>query len=97
METSRTTPYHAAGNGGTERFNCTLLNMLGTLEQHQKTDWKSAVGPLVQAYNCTKRDTTSYSPYMLMFGRQPRLVLDTVLGMTIYEHTSDDYCDYVAE
>ena len=47
MVKSRTTPYHAAGNGMTERFNQTLLGMLGTLEPSKKCDWKSYVGPLV--------------------------------------------------
>ena len=47
MTKSRTTPYHAAGNGITERFNRTFLGMLGTLEPAQKVDWKSSVGPLV--------------------------------------------------
>ena len=38
---TRTTPNHAMGNGMTERLNQTLLNMLGTLEDRQKGDWKS--------------------------------------------------------
>ena len=41
VEKSRTTPYHAVGNGVVERFNQTLLNMLGTLEGRKKEDWKT--------------------------------------------------------
>ena len=53
VEKSRTTPYHPMGNGMVERFNQTLLNMLGTLENHKKEDWKSYVAPLVHSYNAT--------------------------------------------
>ena len=53
MVKSRTTPCHAMGNGMVECFNQTLLKMLGTHGKDQKADWKSHVGPLVQAYNVT--------------------------------------------
>ena len=77
---SRTTPYHPMGNGIAERFNSTLINMLGTLEPDQKVDWKSHIGAMVHAYNCTKHDTTGFSPYYLMFGRHPRIAVDLALG-----------------
>ena len=81
VQKSRTTPYHAMGNGMTERFNRTLLNMLGTLKDHQKQDWKSYVAPLVHSYNATRHDSTGYSPFFLMFGRHPRLAVDAYLGI----------------
>uniref|UniRef100_A0A3P9L7F3 Gypsy retrotransposon integrase-like protein 1 n=1 Tax=Oryzias latipes TaxID=8090 RepID=A0A3P9L7F3_ORYLA len=77
----RTTPYHPRGNP-VERFNRTLLGMLGTLEDKEKHHWRDFVKPLVHAYNCTRNDTTGYSPYELMFGRQPRLPVDFVLGIS---------------
>ncbi|MCG8044919.1 MAG: RNase H-like domain-containing protein [Candidatus Thiodiazotropha endolucinida] len=85
---SRTTPYHPMGNGMVERFNQTLLNMLGTLEHHKKEDWKSYVAPLVHSYNATKHPSTGYSPYFLMFGRHPRLAIDAYLGITSPEESA---------
>ena len=51
---SRATPYHPMGNGMVERFNQTLLNMFGTLENYKKEDWKSYLTPLVHSYNAIK-------------------------------------------
>lgn len=80
VHTSRTTPYPLQGNGQCERFNQTLLNMLCTLIDEQKSDWKNYISPLIHAYNATKHDTTGYSPHFFMFRWHPRLSIDAFLG-----------------
>ena len=76
-----TTPYLPQSNGQCERFNSTLCNMLGTLSDEEKSDWKSHLGCMTHAYNCTKHVSTTYSPYYLMFGRHPRLPIDVEFGL----------------
>ena len=66
---SRTSPYHPAGNGMCECFNITLMNMLGTLDPDQKTNYKLHVGSMVHTYNATRHCSTGQAPYFLMFGR----------------------------
>lgn len=93
---SRTTAYHPEGNGMTERFNRTLLGMLGTLEPEKKTAWHRHVAALTHAYNCTPHDSTGVSPYYLMFGRHPRLPVDVVFGVQ-RNVDSTSHTTYVAD
>ena len=85
MKQSHTTPYHPHGNAGPELFNRILLDMLGTLEEDQKNDWKKYLNSLVYFYNSTPHETTRYLPYQLMFGRHPKLPIDSTFEMATEE------------
>ena len=57
------------------------MDMLGTLNPSQKSNWKAHVPSLVHAYNSTRHESTGQSPYFLMFGREPRLPVDLAFGL----------------
>ena len=82
IKRSRTTPYHPMGNAQCERFNKTLLGMMRTMADNQKSRWKDHINKMVFAYNCTRNDATGYSPYELLFGRKPLLPIDIIFGKT---------------
>ena len=79
IQQSQTSSYHPMGNAMTERANRTILNMLAKfVEQH--SEWDKHLPMLMLAYRSQVHDSTGYSPFALMFGREPRLPAEVSLG-----------------
>ena len=90
-----TSLYHLQTNGQCEGFNSTLINMLGMLPREKKSEWKNHIGTLVHAYNCTQNSATGFSPYYLMFRRQPHLPVDVTLVLAPHTTTEPDASKFV--
>lgn len=73
IERSFTTAYHPQCNGLTERLNHTLADMLSMYTNTQQTNWDEYLDHVTFAYNTAKQDTTQYSPFMLLYAREPIL------------------------
>ena len=52
--------------------------IVGKLGEDKKADWPSHLAEIVHAYNATQSEVTGYSTHYLMFGQQPRLLVDFV-------------------
>jgi hypothetical protein len=77
-----TTAYNPAANGTCERVNRDLKATLTIYTNRYGNDWTRYLPLITHAHNCRVHKTTGFSPYHLVFGREPVLFSD--LGLKIY-------------
>ena len=87
-----TTPYNPSPNGQVENFNRTLKASLSIYAEDHPSNWDCFIEGIAWAYNSSLHRQTGFSPFYLMYGREPRLPTD-VLGGRIMDirHDWDQY------
>ena len=91
-----TSPYHPQTDGLVERFNQTLKEMLRKTASEEGKDWDKLLPYVLFAYREVPQESTGFSPFELVYGREVRGPLD-VLKET-WESTQDtkeDVLSYV--
>ncbi|GFV91076.1 retrovirus-related Pol polyprotein from transposon 412 [Trichonephila clavipes] len=67
-----TTAYHPQTNGLTERFNKTLADMLSMYVDVEQKNWDEILPFVTFAYNTAKQETTGFTPFYLLHGREAK-------------------------
>ncbi|XP_075753964.1 uncharacterized protein LOC142818437 [Pelodiscus sinensis] len=76
VKTLRTAIYHPQTDGLVERFNQTLKAMLRRFVIEEPREWDRLLPPLLFAICQVPQASTGFSPFELLYGRQPRGILN---------------------
>ena len=95
----RTTSYRPATNGRNERVHRSLNSLMAKLVSDSQRNWVQHLPACVMAYNVSKHESTSYSPYFLMHGREAICPLDMVVNTPFADVPSNrnQYADELVE
>jgi len=90
----QTTAYHAMANGRTEIVHKTIPKMLSHYVNRSQSDWDEFLPMINMAYNSQVHDSTGFSPYEMVYGKEMRTPLEADLTLT---DDREIYSDYVED
>ena len=94
----RTTAYKPPTNGNIERLHATLNSMLAKLVSDKKRDWDNKLPAVAFAYRNSVQESTGFSPYYLMLGREARIPAEIVYGSPGADHhPHTSHSEFVAD
>lgn len=96
IQEARTSPYRPSSNGVVERVHATINGVFAKTIKENQRDWCERTPYVAFAYNTSYHTSTTYSPFYLMFLREPVVGLDLMLG-TPSEVLSTNLEDYTGE
>ena len=82
IQKTSTTAFHPQGNSRCERVNRTILGMLAKYLTDNHSEWDRHLPLLMLGYRAQIHRSLGYSPFFLMFGREPNLPIDEKFGIT---------------
>lgn len=83
-------------NGLTERINQTLSRSLIKVVSEDQDDWDKKLDSIIFGYRVAKQRTTGYSPFFMLYHREPRLPIDIELMSDTNAGDDADMDDYIA-
>ncbi len=78
IKSVHTSVYHPQTDGLVERFNRTLKTMIRMFVHEDAKNWDKWLEPLLLAVREVPQASTGFSPFELLYGRQPHGVLDVL-------------------
>ena len=75
-----TTAYHPQTDSLVERYNRTLIGMLAKTVDKGGVEWDERLPYVLFAYRASQQLSTKESPFYLLYGRDPRLPVPSVLS-----------------
>jgi transposase InsO family protein len=76
-----TSAFNPSCNGQVERLNHVLADMLSMYVSSDHTDWDETLPYVTFAYNTSRQESTGFSPFYLLYGREPILPADLSFGV----------------
>lgn len=86
-----TCTYHPQSNGMDERFNGTLMKLIGNYVNFNLKDWDQKLIWMLTLYNSIPNESTGMAPYTILYGREMRTPLDLPDSVTDVEDATANH------